>query len=210
MALIAFGLAAVSPPGTKGFVGFMQAPPGLAVIALALMAIGFSIEETGTIRRIRLGITLRLLSVPIIVAAVIWGLLLGAPMPSLAMMGFVLGGMGAIGVAMAFQFDWATYADVRHGQPVRLVELSNHSLEIESDRGRSSVAIADILAVRGVQNLDGRGVVFLVNEQARKRKDMDAVPWIGATPEGDAFVLTEHQAGMDKVVLRMNEGRNNE
>ena len=216
MALISFGLAAVAPPGIKGFAGFMQAPPGLAVIALALMAIGFSIEEMGTIRRIRLGVGLRILSVPIIVAAVLWAIMLGSPMPSLAMMGFVLGGVGAIGVGLAFQFDWATYADVRYGQPVRLVELSNRQLEIESDRGRASVAIADILAVRGVQNLDGRAVVFLVNEQARKRKDMDAVPWIGATPEGDAFVLTEHQAGMDieqlmaKVAMHMAEGRNNE
>lgn len=216
MALIAFGLAVVAPPGIKGFLGFIQAPPGLAVVGLALMAIGVSIEELGTIRRIRLGIAMRLLAVPVLIAAVIWAMLLGSPMPSLAMMGFVLGGIGAIGVAITLQYDWAVYEDVRHGQPVRLAELSNQGLEIESDRGRSTVALADILAVRGVQNLDGRAVVFLVNEQARKRKDLDAVPWIGATPEGDAFVLTEHQAGMDVeqlvagVVMRMKQGTGHE
>jgi hypothetical protein len=201
MALISFGLAAVAPPGIKGFAGFMQAPPGLAVVALALMAIGFSVEEMGTLQRIRLGISLRLASVPILIAAVMWGMLLGSPMPSLAAMGFVLGGIGAIGVTLALQHDWATYADVRHGQIVRLEALSKAGLEIESNRGRVTVAIGDILAVRAVQNLDGRAVVFLVNEQARKQKDMDAVPWIGATAEGDAFVLTEHQAGMDAAQL---------
>lgn len=212
MALIAFGLAAVAPPGIKGFMGFIQAPPGLAVVGLAIMAIGFSVEEMGTIRRIRLGIAMRLASIPILVAAVIWGLLLGSPMASLAAMGFVLGGFGAIGVAIASQHDWATYADVRHGQPVRLVELSSQGLEIESERGRSTVALGDILGVRGVQDLDGRAVVFLVKEEARKRKDMDVVPWVGATPEGDAFMLTEHQAGMDveqlvaRVVMRIKTG----
>jgi len=205
VAFICFGLAAVAPPGIKGFVGFLQAPPGVAVVALVLVALGSSVEESGTIRRIRLGIGMRLLAVPILVAAAVWAMLLGSPLPSLAVMGLVLGAMGAIGVGIAFQHDWATYADVRHGQPVKLVELSSSGLEIETNGVRTSVAIADILAARAVENLDGRAVIFLVNEEARRRKDMDALPWIGATVEGDAFVLTEHQAGMDaqQIIARM-------
>ncbi len=207
MALICFGLAAVAPPGLKGFVGFLQAPPGLSVVALSLVAIGVSVEETGTIRRIRWGIGLRILAVPILVAAAIWAMLLGSPLPSLAAMGFILGGVGAIGVGLALQHDWATYTDVRHGQPVRLVDLSRSGLEIESNGVRTTVAMGDILVARAVANLDGRAVMFLINDDARKRKPMDALPWIGATPEGDAFVLTEHQAGMDaeQLVARMIE-----
>jgi hypothetical protein len=197
VALICFGLAVVAPPGLKGFVAFLQAPPGLSVVALVLVAIGVSVEETGTIRRIRWGIALRLLSVPILVAAVFWAMVIGSPLPSLVVMGFVLGGMGAIGVGLALQHDWATYADVRHGQPVRLEELTSSGLEIESNGQHMTVAIDDILMVRAVGNLDGRAVIFLLNENVRKRKDTDVLPRIGATREGDAFVLTEHQAGMD-------------
>lgn len=197
VALVCFGLAAVAPQGLEGFVGFLQAPPGLAVVALTLVAIGVTVEETGTIRRIRWGIGLRLLAVPILIAAVFWALLLGSPMPSLAIMGFVLGGIGAIGVGLALHHDWATYADVRHGQSVRLVNVSRSGIEINSNGERTTVAIGDILVARAVANLDGRAVIFLVNEDARKRKDLDNLPWIGATPDGDAFVLTEHQAGMD-------------
>jgi hypothetical protein len=161
------------------------------------VAIGCSVEEFGTVRRIRWGVGLRILAAPILAAAVVWAMLLGSPLPSLAVMGFVLGGVGAIGVGIALQHDWATYADVRHDQPVRLVELSPSGLEVETNGVRSCVAIRDILSVRAVENLDGRAVVFLVNEDARNRKDMDALPWIGANRDGDAFVLTEHQAGMN-------------
>jgi hypothetical protein len=161
------------------------------------VAIGVSVEESGTIRRIRLGIGLRILAVPILVAAVFWAMMLGSPLPSLAVMGFVLGGVGAIGVGLALQHDWATYADVRHGQSVRLVEVSRSGIEIESNGVRATVAIGDILAARAVANLDGRAVIFLVNEDARQRKELDILPWIGATRNADAFVLTEHQAGMD-------------
>jgi len=197
VALISFGLAAVAPPGIKGFAGFIQAPPGLAVVALALVAIGQSVEETGTIKRIRLGILLRLLAAPILVAACAWAMMLGSPMESLAMMASVLGGIGAIGFGIALQHDWATYSDVRHGQAVKLVDVSASGLELETPRGRAVIALADILVVRATVNLDGRAIIFLVNMEARKRSDLAGVPWAGATPEGDAFVLTEHQAGMD-------------
>lgn len=201
MAFVCFGLAVVAPSGIKGFAGFMQSPPGLGVVALALMAIGFSVEETGTIRRIRRGIAMRLAAVAVLVGAVTWAMLLGSPMPSLAMMGWVLGGAGFVGVAMALQHDLAAYADVRHGQPVRLAELSASGVVIEAKGELATIPMADILALRGAENLDGRAVIFLVKEKTRKRKNMDIVPWIGATPEGDAFVLTEHQLGRDVEVI---------
>jgi hypothetical protein len=197
MAFVCFGLAAVAPAGLKGFWPFMQSPPGLAVVALALVVIGCSVEETGTLARIRLGIGFRILAVAVLAAAVIWALILGAPMPSLAYMGLALGGMGAIGAGIALHYDLAAYADVRHGQPVKLLELSRSELDIESNGVRVAIAAHDILRASVVSNLDGRAVVFLVDEKARRRKDMDALPWIGSTIEGDAFVLTEHQAGMD-------------
>lgn len=197
MAFVAFGLAAVAPSGIKGFVGFLQAPPGLAVVALALMAIGLSVEETGTIRRIRLGVGMRLVAVPILVVAAFWAMTLGAPMPSLATMGLVFAGAGFVGVLIALQHDWGVYGDVRYGQPVRFVELTQSGVVIEAKGEQATVRMADILALRGAQNLDGRAIVFLVNEKTRERKNMELVPWVGATPEGDAFVLTEHQLGMD-------------
>jgi hypothetical protein len=197
VALISFALAAVAPPGIKGFAGFIQAPPGLAVVALALVAIGLSVEETGTIKRIRVGIALRLLAAPILVAACAWAMVLGSPTPGLATMGVVLGAIGAVGFGIALQYDWAAYADVRHGQSVKLVHLSKAGIDLETTEGRATIALSDLLGVRAVAGLDGRAVVFLVKEEARDRSDLAAVPWVGATPDGDAFVLTEHQAGMD-------------
>lgn len=201
VALICFGLAAVAPRGIQGFIGFLQAPPGLALVALVLVALGQSIEETGTIKRIRFGIAMRLLAAPALVIACAWAAILGAPMPSLAMMALVLGGMGAIGFGLALQHDWATYADVRHGQPVKLQEISKAGIEIETADGRAVVVLTDILAVRAAANLDGRAVIFLVKPEARTSKNLARLPWMGATPDGDTFVLTEHQAGIDVEVL---------
>lgn len=197
VAFISFGLAAVAPRGIQGFAGFIQAPPGLAVVALALVAIGQSVEETGTIKRIRLGILLRLLAAPILVAACAWALVLDSPSPSIVTMALVLGGIGALGFGIAFQHDWATYADIRHAQSVKLEEVSNAGIELETRQGRRTIALTDLLAVRAVADFNGRAIVFLVNSEARNRSELDGVPWAGATPEGDAFVLTEHQAGMD-------------
>ena len=197
MAFVSFAVAAVAPRGMKGFVAFMQAPPGLAVVALALVALGLSVEETGTIRRIRLGIAMRLVAVAMLVLSVLWACWLGSPLPSLAITAFIIGGMGAIGVIPAFLHDWSTFADVRHGQPIKLLELSRSGVEIETNGVRTTVAITDILAVRAVENMDGRGVIFLVKAKEERRTDMEDFPWAAATPEGDAFVLTEHQAGMD-------------
>lgn len=179
----------------------MQAPPGLAVIALVLVAVGQSIEELGTIRKIRIGIALRLASAPVLVIACTWAMMLGSPMPSLVTMAVVLGGIGAVGYGLALQHDWATYGDVRYGQPVKLLDVSSTGLELETPQGRATIAIADILVVRAAANLDGRAVIFLVNPDVRNRNDLAGVPWVGATPEGDAFALTEHQVGMDVEVL---------
>jgi hypothetical protein len=201
VALICFGLAAVAPRGIQGFIGFLQAPPGLALIALVLVAVGQSVEETGTMKRIRFGIALRLVAAPVLVIACAWAAMLGSPMTSLTTMAFVLGGIGAIGFGLALQHDWATYADVRYGQPVKVLDISKAGIEIETQQGRVIVALTDILAVRAAANLDGRAVIFLVDAAARKRETLAALPWIGATAEGDAFVLTEHQAGMDVEVL---------
>jgi hypothetical protein len=201
VALICFGLAAVAPRGIQGFIGFLQAPPGLALIALVLVAVGQSVEETGTMKRIRFGIVLRLVAAPVLVIACAWAAMLGSPMTSLTTMAFVLGGIGAIGFGLALQHDWATYADVRYGQPVKVLDISKAGIEIETQQGRVIVALTDILAVRAAANLDGRAVIFLVDAAARKRETLAALPWIGATAEGDAFVLTEHQAGMDVEVL---------
>jgi hypothetical protein len=131
------------------------------------------------------------------VIACAWAFTLGSPLPSLTTMGFVLGGIGAIGFGIALQHDWGLYADVRYGQSVKLVDISEAGLELETPKGRAKIALADILEVRATANLDGRAIIFLVNAKARKRSDLAGVPWAGATPEGDAFVLTEHQAGMD-------------
>ncbi len=197
MALVAFGLAAVAPRGTAEFAELFQAPPGLALAALVLMAIGHSVEERGTIRRIRLGVGLRLVAVAVLGVAVIWAMMLGAPMPSLVTVGLIMGVPGFVGVAIALQHDWGVYGDVRYGQSIRLVELSRSGMVIESKGAQATLAIADILAVRAVQDLEGRAVVFLVKEDVRKRHAVEMFPWVGATPQGDTFVLTEHQLGKD-------------
>lgn len=197
MGLVCFGLAAAAPSGLKGFASFFQAPPGVAVVALALVAIGCSVEETGTIRRIRFGIALRLAAAAVLTIAVVWGVLLGAPLPNLATMGIVLGAVGGTGVVIGLQHDVATYSDVRHGQTVKLMGVSRAGLELEVKGERVTVAAQSFLGATVASNLDGRAVLFLVKADARSREGLEALPWVGATREGDAFVLTEHQASMD-------------
>ncbi|MRG95693.1 hypothetical protein [Polyangium spumosum] len=202
IAFSSFGLAMLAPPAFRGgFVPFLLSPPGLVVVAIGLVMLGLSVEESGTVRRIRIGVALRLFAFVLVAAAGAWAFASGALESPLAISGFLLHGVGLAGAAVAFVFDRRVFADVRHGQAVRLENISVDFLSLRA-RGRDvTIPTSSLRGVALARDLDGRGVLVLV----RSRDDVvgggELLPWIATTREGETFLLTEHEAGLDAEVL---------
>ncbi len=203
MAFACFGLAAVGPPAFRGgFGAFLLSPPGLAVVALGLVMLGLSIEETGTVRRIRLGVAIRLLSFGLVFAAGAWAVAAGALGSELAIFGSVLFGLGVAGAAVAFLHDKSVFVDIRHGQALRLEKITANFVSLHARGGEViTIPTSSLRGVALARDIDGRGVFVLVRSRDDVVGQAEALPWVGATREGDTLILTEHEAGLDAEVL---------
>jgi hypothetical protein len=194
-------LACMTPPGPKGVLRFLASPAGLGVAALALMALGTSIEELGRIRRIRTGVGLCVAAAALVAAGGLWGAALPALKPSLAWFAWLLYGAGAIGVALALRRDLAVYRDPRHGQSVRVESISADAVRLTANGAPVTIPTALIRSVSLGTGLEGRGVFVLVGSRDKVIGDARALPWVAAHRDGDTFLLTEHQAALDAEVL---------
>lgn len=196
-ALPLFGFAILAPQGLKGIDAFLQTPLGPGVLSLASIAIGMSIEELGTMRRIRQGIFMRL-SVPFFIGAgALWALILGAPNASLATFGWILFLIGFIPTLFIFRHDLAVYKDPRHGQPVALLDIGEKHLRIRTQNDEIAIPLRKILGVVPVAGLNGRGVIITVAGKESLKGPISSLPWIAAQISGDSFVMTEHQLAMN-------------
>jgi hypothetical protein len=199
----AFGMAAMGPHGPRpgGFVDFMQEPPGAVIVCLGLCALGLSVEELGTVARIRAGIAMRLAAAAGLVLSIGWFALRGAAHPSLSILGWalILPGVGA--AAYGALFDLAAYRDPRHGQPLRLEKLSAEGLLITAGDRPVRIPAADITSVTVAESLAGKGVLIGVRAGAAVRQDGVPLPWVMTGVDEDRFALTEHQAGLDAATL---------
>jgi len=201
IAFMCFGLAAVTPGIAKGFANFMLSPPGFGAIAIGLAMLGLSIEETGTIRRIRLGLGIRLGAYALVAAALVWSIARGALGAELLPLGFCLFAPGALGASVGIRHDFNAFLDVRNDQIVRLEKISAQSLLLRTDSGEISMPSSILRSAVLVKNSEGRGAVVLVQGRDKIRGDQTTLPWLGATLDGDTFILTEHQTGLDAEVL---------
>ncbi|MDI1475076.1 hypothetical protein [Polyangium sp. y55x31] len=200
-AFSSFGLAATAFSAARdGFLSFLLSPPGLPVMGLGLVMLGLSVEETGTVRRIRLGAGMRVLAFALVLVALVWAIAIGALASELVVLGFMFFGAGVAGAAVGFVHDKGVVADVRYGQPIRLETISADFVSLRV-RGRDVNVPTSILRGVGLaRDLDGRGVFVLV----RSRDDIaggEELPWVATTREGETFILTEHEAGLDAEVL---------
>jgi len=196
-----FGLATVAPPGIHGFGAFMLSPPGVPIVGLALVMLGISVEETGTLRRIRIAAAIRLLAFALAIAAAVWATALGAWSRELATMGAVLYGLGIAGATLGFLHDKALLADVRHGQDLRLEGISADAVTLRAGDRDVSVPSSSLRGATMAKSDVGRAVFVLVRSRNDVVGAVDRLPWVSAGRDGDAFVLTEHQAGLDADVL---------
>ncbi len=200
--LPAFGLAIMAPAGgTSGFQGFVLSPPGLAFVALALMALGASVEDTGTLRRIRLGVGLRLLAAALLVPAAAWAGVIGAPSSSLATFGWGVAFVGLALVTGLARRDAGVFADPRHAQDTRLESISRDALRLVVHGKALSIPSGAVRRAAVGSNLEGRVALIEVSGREAITGDADALAWIARGTQGDTFVLTEHQAGLDAEVL---------
>jgi hypothetical protein len=175
----------------------MLRPAGAMIVCVALVMMGLSIEESGPIRRIRIGIALRLLAAAGAGAAACWALGLGARTLSLFAMGFALIAAGGVLIAYGARFDLAAYEDPRHGQRIRLEKLSGDGLLLLVDGRMVRIPLGD---VSGASLTEG-AVILGVKKGSDVRQELSSLPWMVATLEADCFVITEHQAGLDAPVL---------
>lgn len=196
-ALPLFGFAVLAPQGLKGIDAFLQTPLGPGVVALASIGIGMSIEELGTMRRIRQGILMRL-SVPFLIGVgAVWALILGAPNASLATFGWLLFLIGFIPTLYIFRHDLAVYKDPRHGQPIALLDIGQKYLRIRTPNDEITIPLRKILGVIPVAGLNGRGVIITVAGKESLKGPISNLPWMAAQVSGDSFVMTEHQLAMN-------------
>ncbi|XXX73348.1 hypothetical protein WMF30_37485 [Sorangium sp. So ce134] len=194
-------LACMAPAGPKGVLSFLASPAGPGIAALALMALGTSVEELGTIRRIRIGAALCIVAAALVAAGGLWGAALaalGAPVPWPA---WLLYGAGAMGVALALGRDIAVYRDPRHGQSVRLEAISADAVRLTAGGAPVTIPASLIRDVTLAKSPEGRGVFILLAGRDKVIGDARALPWVAARRDGDALLLTEHQAALDAELL---------
>ncbi len=135
-------MACMAPSGGrhKAFVDFMTEPAGVMIVGVVLVTVGLSVEETGTMARIRSGIALRLAAVAVFVAVVLWGALRGAPSGSSVGLGWALIAAGGALVAHGARFDLAAYGDPRHGQDLQGWRSSLPRVWSSASRGARSAS----------------------------------------------------------------------
>lgn len=194
---MSFGLAAIAPRGLSGFWPFMLSAAGLAIVGLALVMIGLSIEETGTIARIRLGVGARIFGFGLSVAAGLWGFFFSDAVPNAMGIAVVLYGLGLVGAAIAFRFDFAVLKDVRYGQAIQLVKITRDAVSLIVGGVETTIPTGLIRAVQLARSLEGRAAFIHIVGREKILGAANQLPWLSATREGDTFVLTEHQAGLD-------------
>lgn len=202
-ALSALGLVALAPVGSRPreFTSFLTEPGGVMMGAMALVMLGLSVEETGTLARIRAGIALRLAAAAAFVAIAAWAAARGTAGPSASTLGWTLTALGGALVGYGALFDVAAYRDPRHGQPIQLEKVSPEGLILTAQGRRVRIPLADVTGVAVTPSGLGKAVVIAVRRDAGVRRDDDALPWIMAGIDADQLVLTEHQAGLDAAAL---------
>jgi hypothetical protein len=198
-----FGMACMAPAGGHpgGFADFMMGPAGGMIAGLVLVMVGLSVEETGTLARIRAGIALRLAAAAAFAVTLLWSVLPGAPSASPATLAWTLIAAGGAVVAYGAHFDLAAYRDPRHGQPLRLDSISPGGLVLTVLGRTVTIPVADVTQVALTQSDVSRGVVIGVRKGAGVRREGDGLPWVMAGLHDDRLVVTEHEAGLDAAVL---------
>ncbi|WP_437574112.1 hypothetical protein [Sorangium sp. So ce887] len=199
--LASMALACMAPAGPKGVLPFLASPAGLGIAALALMALGTSIEELGRIRRIRIGLGLCVMAAALVAAGGLWGAALAALDVSIAWPVWLLYGAGALGVALALGRDIAVLRDPRHGQSVRLEAISADAVRLTANGVPVTIPAALIRDVTLATSPEGRGVFVLLGSRDKVIGDARALPWVAAQRDGDTLLLTEHQAALDAELL---------
>lgn len=175
----------------------MLSAPGLALVGLALVMLGLSIEETGSIRRIRIGAGARVIGFGLAALAGVWGFFLSDSVPNAMGIAVVLYGLGLFGSAIAFRADFGVFEDVRYGQPVRLLKITPDAVSMMVFGVATTIPTALIRGVSIAAHLNGR--VAFVHLVGREKivGAANQLPWVAASREGDTLVLTEYQAGLD-------------
>jgi len=199
-AIAGVGLILDGPRLEGGFVAFLSSPAGVAFVGGIVAIVGLSVEESGTLARIRFGIAARVLAPVFIVIAVA----LAVSEHHTPGVVFVL---GTILVAAGFVHDVAVLRDLRHGQRVWLEAIRDGQLVV-SIAGATVLIPLDVIAGAQVAVGDaGRGVFLHVTSRARIQGDVDNLPWVSASLAHDTLVLSEHQCNMDAraVVSRVRD-----
>jgi hypothetical protein len=174
-------------------VEFLLTPPGLSVIAVGLIALGISIEQSGTLARARVGIGVRLAAPALLAAAAVRAAAIG----STHVGGWTAFAAFSAPIALVTAYDARLFGDLRHGQATRLETIARGALEITAEGEPILVPIDAIVGVTVGESSVGRAVLVHVAQKNLIHGDASRLPWIGATADRDIFALTEHQCNRD-------------
>jgi hypothetical protein len=195
--LACLGLATMAPHGLHEVPGFLLSPAGVGIVALGLILIGVSVEESGTIRRIRLGIGIRLVAPLALALAATWALVGTAGGASSQTFGWFLFALGAAGVLATVRHDLSTFRDPGHGQRIRLEGLSPTALQICVDGDLITIPSSVLVGVQIAAGTTGRGIFIAVSSREPITGPSEQLPWSVGTRDLDMFLMDEYQAGID-------------
>jgi hypothetical protein len=192
--LMAAGFAVLLPRRATGALDFATTPAALPLFGLGLVTLGSFIEETGTLRRIRAGLAVRLAGAACAFVSVPWA---GLADRSTLPWGWALVAIGGALVALAAQVDLRHFRDTRAGQSLRLESLDDAAMTLTAGGQTVRIPLDAITAVALGRHMEGRGVHVVVGRRDRIQGDVEHVPFTAATRIGDELFLTEHQCNRD-------------
>jgi hypothetical protein len=196
----AFGVAALMPNGGRSAIGFALSPAGLAVAGIAVALAGEGIEESGTARRIRLGLGLRLLGAAMLaVAAIAVGL--GGVGQGAGGFGAILVMLGLGGTLFFATRDLKVLGDLRAGQRLSLRKVGESSLDLEAAGVAVRLPLAAIAGVALGATTTTRGLMIAVEADARIEGPASELPWTEERVRSRTFFLDEYQLGGDALEL---------
>lgn len=183
----------------RGIGAFFSSSAGLGFAALLLFMAGASLEEAGSLLKIRAGALLRLLATLALAVAVVWA----CASDDLTLWALMTKGVVALGLIGALLFaprDVGILRDVRHAQRQRLLSVFPDGIELSLGEARVTIPAAAIASVALSRSEKGRGALLHLDPAALGQ---DALHLLGERGEREelTLVLTEHQAATDAEVL---------
>jgi hypothetical protein len=192
----ALGVACLMPLEHPSPLAFAFSPAGLAIAAVLATLAGESVEESGTARRIRAGLVIRLIGTALVAGAIGWVVLIGVGVGAVGL-GATLAGLGFAG-SIAFSVrDGRVLQDLRFGQRISLRAITAKRLELDAAGSAIGIPLASVLGVAIAKTATRRGLMIAIEADAKIDGPARDLPWVEERVRSRKLFLDEYQLGDD-------------